>query len=422
MAEPLSRTLAQTGVRIRRPGGAAVRARWRWAAAGGLAVAGVLAATVWSTLPHGTVSLGAGPEGGTYAQHAAAYAAELDRLGVASRIVHIGDSLEIIERVNGPCPCLDVGFTAQQVDPARYPEVVSAGAIELQPLFLFVRKGLAPADMLAALQGRQVVAPLERSATSQAARDLLQHFGVQPAALRYHPIREAAALLRRGDADAGFFMLSPASPLIAELMADDGLVLFSFDASLGISRQIDYLQPARLARGAFSLARDLPPRDVQLVAASVNVVVRRDIHPVVLYALLNAMKAVHRGQTLVSDHGDYPNMVRTALPVHDKAEAWARNGTPWLYDKLPPLLASPLDEYWGMALFIVAVSSVFGTLGTVLQFGQRVYGTVRRTTHAGARLLQRRLQARPRQGAVARGLLRLCAAVLPGEVPPPAAR
>lgn len=397
-----------------------MKARWRWSAAGALGVAGLLAGTVWSTLPHGVVMLGAGPEGGTYAQHAAAYAAELHRLGVDSRVVHIGDSLDIIERVNGPCPCLDVGFTAQQVDPARYPDVVSAGAIELQPLFLFVRKGLAPADSLSALQGRRVVAPLERSATSQAARDLLDHYGVQPGALQHHPIREAVAVLRRGDADAGFFMLSPANPLIAELIADEGLTLFSFDASVGISRQIGYLQPAKLARGAFSLAHDLPPRDVQLVAASVNVVVRREIHPVVLYALLNAMKSVHRGQTLVSDHGAYPDMVRTVLPVHEKAEAWARNGTPWLYDKLPPLLASPLDEYWGMALFIVAVSSVFGTLGTVLQFFQRVAGVLRRAVHAAARLLQRRLRARPRQGAVARALLRLCAAVLPDDTPAPA--
>lgn len=395
-----------------------MRRRWRWVVVGAVALAALLATILWSTLPRGTVVLGAGPEGGTYAQHAAAYAAELQRLGVDSRIVHIGDSLTIVDRVNGPCPCLDVGFTAQQVDPAKYPDVVSAGAIELQPLFLFVRKGLLPADSLAVLRGRRVVAPLAQSATAQAARDVLSHFGVHPADIGYHPIGEAADVLQRGDADAGFFMLSPSSPVIARLVADEGLALFSFDANVGISRQIDYLQPAQLARGAFSLERDLPPRDTRLVAASVNVVVRRDIHPVVLYALLNAMKAVHRGQTLVSDHGDYPDMVRTALPVHEKAEAWARNGTPWLYDKLPPLLASPLDEYWGMALFIVAVSSVFGTLGTVIQFFQRVYGTLHRATRAGARLLHRRLAMQPRHSALGRRLMHLCAAVLADEKPP----
>jgi len=375
----------------------------------------IVAASIWATLPHGVVMLGAGPAGGTYAQHADTYAAQLTKLGVQNRVEHVGDSLRIIDRVNGPCPCLDVGFTAQEVDASKYPNVVSAGAIELQPLFLFVRTGIEPLDSLAALAGRRVVMPLEHSASAEAARAVLALYGVKPASIRYMAIAEAAATLRRGEADAGFFMLSPSNALIGEMARDESLVLFSFEQSLGLSRRIDYLQPATLARGAFDLARDRPPHDTQLIAASVNVVVRRDIHPVVLYALLNAMKEAHRGQTLVSNHGDFPNTVRTALPVHEKADDWAKNGTPWLYEKLPPLLASPLDEYWGMALFIVALSSVFGTLGTVIDFFRSAAGATRSGAQAAARLALRQLQARPETGLVGRGLLRLSARVLPDD-------
>ena len=326
------------------------RRRWLLWLIGALLLLWFVGASVWATLPKGVIVIGAGPEGGTYAQHAQAYARQLARLGLQSRIEHVGDSLRIVDRVNGPCPCLDVGFTAQAVEAAKYPNVVSAGAIELQPLFLFVRKSIGAVDSLAALQGRKVLMPLEHSASSEAARAVLAQVKVQTAPPRYLPIAEAAAALQRGEADAGFFMLSPGNALISQLLADPALSLFSFEQNLGLSRRIDHLQPALLARAAFDPAADLPPRDTQLVAASVNVVVRRDIHPVVLYALLNAMNEVHRGQTLVSNHGDFPNTVRTALPVHEKAAAWAKNGTPWLYEKLPPWLASPLDEYWGMAL------------------------------------------------------------------------
>ncbi len=382
---------------------------------GGLLLLWFVAASIWATLPHGVVVIGAGPQGGTYAQHAETYAKQLARMGVKTRIEHVGDSLRIIDRVNGPCPCIDVGFTAQAVTAAKFPNVVSAGAIELQPLFLFVRKAIGPVDSLAALAGRKVVMPLEHSASAEAARAVLARYGVTTAPPRYLRIDEAAAALRRGEADAGFFMLSPANPLIAQMVGDPSLSLFSFEQNLGLSRHIEHLQPALLARGAFDLSRDQPPRDTQLVAASVNVVVRRDVHPVVLYALLNAMNEVHRGQTLVSNYGDFPNMVRTALPVHEKAAAWAKNGTPWLYEKLPPLFASPLDEYWGMALFIVAVSSVFGTLGTVIAFFRSVVDTARRGGQAGARLLLRRLDGRPRIGAPGRGLLRLAEGLLPED-------
>lgn len=372
-----------------------------------------LAATIWATLPHGVVVIGAGPKGGTYAQHAAAYAKRLERMGVKTRIEHLGDSLRIIDGVNGPCPCLDVGFTAQKVDAERYPEVVSAGAVELQPLFLFVRSSLGPMDTLAGLAGRRVVMPKEHSASAEAGRALLAEYGVTTAPPRYMEIDAAKEALRRGEADAGFFMLSPSNDIIDELARDESLTLFSFEHNVALSRRIGYLQAATMPRGAFDPARDRPARDVRLVAASVNVVVRRDIHPMILYALLGAMNEVHRGQSLVSERGSFPNMLRTALPVHEKAEAWSKNGTPWLYEKLPPLVASPLDEYWGMALFIVAVSSVLGTLGTVLGFFRDLARTMRTIAQGAARLLLRRLDARPRLGVLGRGLLRLADHVLP---------
>jgi len=377
-----------------------------------LALLWFVGASVWATLPQGVVVIGAGPEGGTYAQHAHAYASKLQRMGLKTRIEHVGDSLRIVDRVNGPCHCLDVGFTAQALEPAQYPDVVSAGAIELQPLFLFVHRRVGDIESLSALQGRRVVMPLEHSASSEAARAVLAQYRVSTAPPRYLHIAEAAAALQRGEADAGFFMLSPDNALIAQLVADPSLRLFSFEQQLGLSRRIDHLQPALLARGAFSLADDLPPRDTRLLAASVNVVVRRDIHPVVLYALLGAMNELHRGQTLVSNHGDFPSTVRTALPVHEKAAAWAKNGTPWLYEKLPPWLASPVDEYWGMALFIVAVSSVFGTLGTVIAFVRSILDALRRAGQALGRWLLRRLAARPALGASERRLLGLADGLL----------
>lgn len=404
--------------------------------------------SVRPTLPPPLVVLGAGPKGGTYARHAEAYCRQLVKAHIRVQILYIGDSLGIIDGVNaaGHVPgteagreadteagCgaldaakaadagtmvarrLDIGFTAQDVNAARFPNVRSAGAVELQPLFLFHRGRL---DALGGLNGRRVVMPRQSSATAEAARAILALYGVVPATIDYMQIEEAEAALRRGDHDAGFFMLSPASPMIGRLAADPALTLFSFTESVGISRRIDYLKPALLARGALDLRSNRPPQDVQLIGATVNVVVRKDLHPVVLYALLNAMKEVHRGQTLVSNPGDYPSVLRTALPLDPRVESWTKTGTPWVYENFPPALASLIDHYWGLALVLVALGSAFGTVRSAFGTVTEAWLTLQRGARVAARLVLRRLDPAlcgdRRPGLLGRGLFRLCEPLLDG--------
>jgi hypothetical protein len=239
--------------------------------------------------------------------------------------------------------------------------------VELQPLFLFLRRELPDPGSLAGLAGRRLVALPQGSATAQAALDLLSLYGVTPAnaSFQFARISDAATGLQRGDYEAGFFMLAPDNALIRRLVADPALRLLSINDSVGISRNVDYLKAATLARGAYDLRTPLPARDIALVGATVDVVVREDIHPSVLYVLLQAMHEVHKGQTLVSNPGDYPSQKGVVLPLHPLAAEWAKRGTPWLYTYLPPGMAGTVDAYWALALVLVAVVSALRTLGSL---------------------------------------------------------
>lgn len=337
----------------------------------------VVLATLWwaagklgRALPADVVVIQAGPRGGSFDTHARRYASHLVARGLHAQVRNQDDSLRIIDKVDDAASGVHVGFTAQRVDPARYPAVTSAGVIELQPLFLFLRRGLAEPVTLAELVGRRLVMPLEGSATAQAAQDVLARYDITPrnTAFTFMKLSDAAAALERGEHDAGFFMLAPGNLLVRRLAANPHLVLYSIADSVGIARNIDYLKPATLARGALGLKQPIPPRDVALVGATVNVVVREDIHPAVLYALLEAMNDAHKGQTLVSDPGEYPRQAGAALPVHPLALDWAKSGTPWLYTHLPPGVAGVVDAYWGPALALLALVSAFGTLQSLNGF------------------------------------------------------
>jgi TRAP-type uncharacterized transport system substrate-binding protein len=338
-----------------------------------LALLWLAAGSVGRALPPRQVVIQAGPQGGSFDQHAQAYARVLREAGLAVQVQNIADTLTIVGNLQAGRPRVDLGFTAQAVDARAAPDVRSAGVVELQPLFLFHRaeRGtpVSPQD----LRGLRLVMPPPASATAKAALDVLALYAVTPENTRvtHLPIQEAVAALRRGEHDAGFFMLAPGNPMITTLALDPALRPFSFEESPALARRLGTLQPAMLPRGAHDLSTLRPAQDLTMVAAPVNVVVREDIHPVVLYALLQAMQETHGGPTLVSNPGDYPTLVGTALPPHPRASEWARSGTPWLYKHLHPVLASMVDTYWAPVLALLALVSAVGTLRSLNELVHR---------------------------------------------------
>ncbi|UXH76295.1 hypothetical protein [Roseateles amylovorans] len=375
-----------------------------WAAAGNLGRA----------LPPEQVVIQAGPRGGSFDTHARLYASHLAAQRLRVEVRNQDDSLRIIDKLDNAATGVQVGFTAQRVDPARHPNVTSAGVVELQPLFLFLRRGWGEPPTLAGLAGRRLVMPLEGSATAQATHDVLARYEVTPqnTAFAYRQMNEAAAALQRGEFDAGFFMLAPDNALVRGLAEDPGLIMYSINDSLGIARNIDYLKPATLVRGSFDLKAPLPARDILLIGATENVVVRDDIHPAVLYALLQAMNDVHKGQTLVSDAGVYPRQAGAALPVHPLAVEWAKSGTPWLFAHLPPSLAGLVDAYWGPALALLALVSAFGTLQSLNGF---IDAAVLGVALQWLGWLQRRVERGVRPGWLGRMMFRLVEPVIVRE-------
>ncbi|SEL87747.1 TRAP-type uncharacterized transport system, substrate-binding protein [Roseateles sp. YR242] len=329
-----------------------------------------LAGSVKRVMPPDRVVIQAGPPGGSFDTHARRYADVLRAQGLRVEVRHQEDSLRIIDRLDDAANGVHVGFTAQRVEAGSHPAVASVGVVELQPLFLFLRRGQPEPTTLAGLAGRRLVMPQANSATAQATRDVLARYGVTPAntTFSYTQMADAATALQSGQFDAGFFMLSPGNPVVRRLTEDPHLVMYSLADSVGIARNIDYLKPATLVRGAFDLRAPLPAHDVSLVGATVNVVVREDIHPAVLYALLQAMDEVHKGQTLVSDPGEYPRQTGAVLPVHPLALEWGKSGTPWLFTHLPPAVAGVVDAYWAPALAILALVSAIGTLQSLTGF------------------------------------------------------
>ena len=188
----------------------------------------------------------------------------MKRHGLDLRLRPKPDSLTIIDDVDRPESGVDIGFTAQGVRREQYPRTEVAGAIELQPLFAFYNFAyLGDLASLSTLRGKRIVLPVEQSATSQAALQVLSLYDVtkKNSRIAFMPLDETVHTLEAGKADAGLFMLGPSNTFIKELSRNDNLRLLSVAVGKGITRHLPFLRTTVLSRGSFDIDNNNPPDD-----------------------------------------------------------------------------------------------------------------------------------------------------------------
>ena len=370
-------------------------------------------------LPPKLIIIETGPIGGSYHHTALLYARHFEEAGLKVDVRPNPQSLQTIDRLNADVPrtdatYVDIGFTVQELSEAKYPNVLSAGVIQLQPLFVFYNRQLGEQKSPSGLKGKRVVMPPMGSASAQAATALLALYGVddKTAQFTYLPISQATEALKAGLHDAGFFMLSPSNAMIRGLVLTPTLAMLPIQESQGVTRRLDQLRPIKLPYGAFDLQTGVPDKDLDMVAGAVNVMVRKDLSPAVLYVLLKAMNKEHGGQTLVSSKGDFPTTIGTALPAHPFAVQSNKTGTPWAFTTFSPAIASVIDKYWFLVLSIIFVANFY----SVCLYLFELYESV--TNYLSVRIL-RSLQARHAAGHQAgrwsRWLLAVAAKVVKHE-------
>jgi TRAP-type uncharacterized transport system substrate-binding protein len=319
---------------------------------------------IYRAIPPTQVTIGTGPIGGSYYEDAMSYQRALESRGITVHLKPIPDSLDIVNYVETEQDKVSIGFIAQQINPMNYPNTRSLGAIELQPLFVFAATGLGIMNTPDGLRGHSLVMPPERSATSEAALQLLRRYNVTPANthITFLPIARAVAGLAKGTFDAGFFMLSPTDGFITTLVQDRNLRLLSLRDAVTLSRLDPYLRPIVLPHGVYDLENDVPPEDVNMLAATVNVVANRHVPPAILYPLFQAMSDTHHGSSLINNAGEFPNLVDISLPADPVATDFQKNGIPWAYYNLPRWMASLVDSYLIIGLTIVAIAELWSSM------------------------------------------------------------
>jgi TRAP-type uncharacterized transport system substrate-binding protein len=374
-----------------------------WLRRGGwlLLAAAVLALVLGIVLngpPHSLV-IATGPTGSYFDRTAQLYAARLRQEGVRAELLPTEGALDNLQRINADRTRVDVAFThGGMTDATASPGLVSLGSVAYEPLWVFYRKPLGTLTTLGQLKGLRLVLGPAGSGANFLSRKLLLAAGLDArnATLLEADVGEARRMLAGGQADAAFFMDPPETPYIHDMFTLDGVAVMNMVQAEGLRRNLPFLHVLSIPRAAVDLVRSQPPDDIQVVATTVVVVARRQVHPALAYLLMSIIDAVHEPPTLLQSENEFPADKDVDLPLSDQAEHYYKDGKPFLQRYLPFWLASLVQRLLTVLvpLFAVLVPLV-NVLPRMLQW--RIQRKITRC-YQRLMLLERRVSREPRQG------------------------
>jgi TRAP transporter TAXI family solute receptor len=308
--------------------------------------------------PPRKISIGTGDKSGAYYAFAQRYREILARDGVTLEILSTAGSVENINLLEAKEGGVDIAFVQGGIgDPASQPGLHSLGSLYFEPLWVFHRRDLK-IKRLPDLRGKKIAIGAEASGTKAIAARLLAANGVDAKTATLLPLggEEAVEALLAKKIDAAFWVVSPQSSIIQNLLPRKDLRLLSFERGEAYQRANPFLSVLKLPEGVLDFEKNIPGRDNFLLAPAANLVVRQDFHPALVDLLLEAATEVHSAPGLFQALNQFPSEKYLDFPLHKDAQRFLRSGPTFLKKYLP---------FW-MAVFIERIKVMLLPLVTLL--------------------------------------------------------
>ncbi|HYA19646.1 MAG TPA: TAXI family TRAP transporter solute-binding subunit [Burkholderiales bacterium] len=331
------------------------RISWRDLAASLGPVLLISAVAIWAAIhfvrpaPPDTITITSGPDGSIFRATADKYARILARNGIKLKILPSEGSLENLKRLAGPSAQTDVGFVqgglSNMVDNTG--DLVSLGSIFYEPLAIFYRSA-KPIKWLSQLKGERIAIGPEGSGTRFLALTLLKANGIEPndsTKLLDLSGEAAAQAVLKHEADAAFLTGDSATgSSMRELLHAPGIRRFDFVQADAYVLRFPYLSKLVLPTGSLDLGKNLPENPLTMIAPTVELIARDNLHPALSDMLIEAAREVHGHASLLQKAGEFPAPLEHEYRISDEALRYYKSGKSFLYRYLPFWAASLADR------------------------------------------------------------------------------
>jgi TRAP transporter TAXI family solute receptor len=327
---------------------------WRDAAVSFGPIALVALIGIWLAIwlirpaPPKTLTIVTGPEHSNFWNIAERYRKILARDGVTLKVLTSDGSLDNLNKLMDPNVDVDIGFVQGGLaTDAAAEKLVSLGSIAYVPVSVFYHANTV-VDSLDDLRGMRIAVGMPGSGARVLALTLLKWNGIVPGGsttLLDMGGDEAADALIGGKIDAAFLMGDSASPpTMGKLLRTPNIRLVDFTQAEAYARRFDYLNEVKIPRGVFDFGKNIPPRDIRLIAPTAELVAREDLHPALSDLLIEAAKEVHGKGSVLQKAGEFPAPLAHEYRISDDAARYYKSGKNFVYRTLPFWLASLLDR------------------------------------------------------------------------------
>lgn len=322
--------------------------------------------------PPSRLVISAGPESGAYYGFAQEYARILARDGITVEVRASSGAAENLQALGDWSSPVEAGFVQGGMPLDRgeagadEPALHSLGSLYYEPVWVFYRSGEArehapgrperPLSRLTQLAGKRVAIGGEGEGVRTLALQLLEENEIlKEVKLENLSGVLAAEALQQGKVDAAFVIAAPEAPVVQVLLRSPGVRLMGVSQADAYVRRFPFLFHIVLPQGGADIARNFPPRDTHLIAATANLVVRDSLHPALVTLLLQAMAEVHGKPGFFNGPGVFPSLMDHSLPASPAAERYYRNGPPFLQRYLPYWAAVLVDRALVLLLPVLAL-------------------------------------------------------------------
>ena len=326
----------------------------------------LLALTYWwlDPNPPKRVVLATGPAQSAYDEFGKRYAQALSRYGITVELLPSqGSSANLDLLRTGQA---DLGFVQGGSADIGYDDdesISSLGSLFVEPLWLFYREETAlrlrrtPAiQSLSELVGWRVNVGTAGSGVPRLFSTLLDVNRIDRQQLSLSELEQTPATVAflNGEIDALVFASAPESLMVQMLLQSPGIRLLNFSQSEAYSRRFGYLTPVVLPQGVVDLSKNIPERDMHLVASTTSMLAGPKTHPAILQLFAQTATQLHGSSSWFNRAREYPSLEHSEVPLSPEAVRAIKNGPPFLQRYLPFWLANLVERMWlSMGLILV---------------------------------------------------------------------
>ncbi|MGI9216232.1 MAG: TAXI family TRAP transporter solute-binding subunit [Hydrogenophaga sp.] len=316
--------------------------------------------------PPKRVVLATGPAQSAYDEFGKRYADALRRYGITVELLPTegsSDNLELLRTGKA-----DLGFVQGGSADIGYDDeesIVSLGSLFVEPLWLFYREDAAQrlnqtptVATLPDLRNWRVNVGTAGSGVPRLFGTLLDVNRVDRQQLQLSELAQTPATVAflEGQLDAVVFASAPESLMVQMLLQSPGIRLMDFAQSEAYSRRFGYLTPVVMPQGVVELSKNIPERDMRLVASTTSLLASAKTHPAILQLFAQTATSLHGGASWFNRAREYPSLEHSEVPLSPEAVRAIKNGPPFLQRYLPFWLANLIERMWLAMGLIIALA------------------------------------------------------------------